>query len=144
AIITAYEAVLKVKAIAVSSGMARSPRSLPELRYTERGTRTRGGIIIFSGRCIFPLNNAVVSRLQIQVLHRSLLLAQNRVKGNNGHGADLSVCLLMTHSGHCRGCITSKTALRQGLGDCMFCMAVVISRPSSCAWGAYDLICACA
>ena len=39
--------------------------------------------------------------------------------------------LLMTQSGQCRGCITSKTARRQSLGDCMFCMAAVISRPSS-------------
>jgi hypothetical protein len=39
---TAYDAVLKVKAIAVSSGMARSPRASPSARQMERRTRTTG------------------------------------------------------------------------------------------------------
>ena len=39
---TAYDAVLKVKAIAVSSGMARSLRTSPSARQMERRTRTTG------------------------------------------------------------------------------------------------------
>ena len=39
---TAYDAVLKVKAIAVSSGMARSLRTSPSARHMERRTRTTG------------------------------------------------------------------------------------------------------
>ena len=39
---TAYDAVLKVKATAVSSGMARSLRTSPSARHMERRTRTTG------------------------------------------------------------------------------------------------------